>query len=119
MLMVTGTQTTPLQTLSIRTHLTTNPRKRLPHSSRQLEAYQARKHHNIPARLHATLNSLLLRARFEFRSPQLLHVVAAGNDNPEHDVADRARDNGGQLVEGVGGVADGGHVARGFGWQEA
>jgi hypothetical protein len=38
-------------------------------------------------------------------------LVCQSDDGPDHDVADRARDDGLHAVEGLGFGADGGHVA--------
>lgn len=94
-------------------------RKHLPNPARQLKPDQTRKHHNVLGRVHTPLNRIPARARLKLLLAQLVDLIAARHDRPDHDVADRARDDDGEVVKGVCGLADCCDAAVGVEGQDA
>ena len=91
----------------IRSQVLARLRQRLPYSSWQLVPYETRKHHNILRGLHTTLNRVVQLVRVIAQRPQLLRLVTAANDRPDHDVADGTCNGDGVLLEDLRFVTDG------------
>lgn len=104
-----------LSTPSVR--ISTNPSKRFPNTTRELESDQACKHHDIFASLDAPLDCFLLRTGLEFRIPQLVDVIATSNHSPKHDVAYRPSNDGRRQIERLRLLTDCRNIATSFGGQ--
>ena len=92
--------------------------QRLPHPPRQLVPDKTSKHHNVLGSALALRNNILLSGRVEVGSLEARVLVGQSDDGPDHDVADRAGDDGLHAVEGLGFGADGGHVASRVGGED-